>query len=339
DPIGYRGSWESVVSLKDMEATKRIAAIADQAQWFEDNSPLLDQHKKKKVVGITAKVITVIVEGGDAAPTTPIGINLPNSNWIRAKHGSKSVNLGNIVHAYDMASAGNGVLEEFAFSPEEAERAKKYGALASTLIVDMHEVIGHASGQIEPGIGTPKETLKNYASALEEGRADLVGLYYIMDPKLVELGLMPSLEVGKTAYERYIRNGMMTQLSRLEAGEEIEESHMRNRAMVARWAFERGAADKVIERVEKEGKTYFVVRDYDKLRAIFGELLSELQRIKSQGDFAAGQALIENYGVKVDPKLHEEVLERYAKLDVPSYSGFIQPRLVPVRDEAGEITD
>ncbi len=339
DPIGYRGSWESVVSFKDLEATKRIAAISAQAQWFEDNSPLIEEHKKKNVVGVSAKVITVIVEGGDASPTTPIGINLPNANWIRAEHGSKSVNLGNIVHAYDMASAGNGATAEFAFSPEEVERAKKYSALAHTLHVDMHEVIGHASGQINEGVGTPKETLKNYASALEEGRADLVALYYAMDPKLVELGLMPSIDVGKAEYDAYIRSGLMTQLSRLAPGEQIEESHMRNRQMVAAWAYEKGKADKVIERVEKEGKTYFVVRDYDKLRELFGQLLREVQRIKSEGDFEAGKALIETYGVKVDPELHKEVLERYAKLDIAPYKGFIQPKLVAVENAAGEITD
>jgi dipeptidyl-peptidase-3 len=338
DPMGYRGSWESVVSFKDLEATKRIAAISGEAQWFEDNSPLIDEHKKKKVVGVSAKVITVIVEGGDAAPTTPIGINLPNSNWIRAKHGSKSVNLGNIVHAYDEASGGS-VLEEFAASPEEIARAKKHAALAHTLHVDMHEVIGHASGQINPGIGTPKETLKTYSSSLEEARADLVGLYYVMDQKLVDMGLMPSLDVGKAAYDNYIRNGMMTQLSRLTAGADLEEAHMRNRQLVASWAFAKGEKDKVVERVSREGKTYFVINDYAALRTLFGELLREIQRIKSEGDYEAGKALIETYGVRVDEKLHAEVLERYAKLNQAPYKGFIQPKLVPVRDAAGEITD
>jgi dipeptidyl-peptidase-3 len=340
DAMGYRGTWESVVSIKDLEASKRIAAIAGQAQWFEDNAPIDDSHKKKDVVGISAKVITVVVEGGDAAPTTPIGINLPNANWIRTKHGSKSVNLGNIVHAYDEGKKGGSgsALEEFAASPEEVARVKKHGALAHTLHVDMHEVIGHASGRLNEGVGTTKETLKGYASALEEGRADLVGLYFVMDPKLVELGLMPDLDVGKAAYDNYIRNGLMVQLSRLELGDQIEESHMRNRQMVAAWAYEKGEADRVIERVERDGKTYFVINDYDKLRALFGELLKETQRIKSEGDYDAGKALIENYGVKVDPKLHEEVLERYASLGIAPYGGFIQPRLVPVK-EGEEIVD
>jgi dipeptidyl-peptidase-3 len=338
DPLGYKGSWESVVSFKDQEATKRIAAIAGEAQWFEDNSSILDEHKKKSVVGISAKVITVVQEGGDASPTTPIGINLPNSNWIRAKHGSKSVNLGNIVHAYDEAASGSGKLEEFVASHEELERAKQHGTLAHTLLVDMHEVIGHASGQIEKGIGTPKETLGSYASALEEGRADLVGLYFLMDPKLVEMGLMPSLDVGKAEYDSYIRNGMMVQLSRLELGDDVEESHMRNRQMVAAWAFEKGEG-KVIEKQSRDGKTYFVVKDYEKLRGIFGELLKELQRIKSQGDQAAGKALIEGYGVKVDRVLHEEVLSRMEKLDLPAYSGFVHPRVVAVKNDKGEIVD
>ncbi|PRQ04152.1 Peptidase family M49 [Enhygromyxa salina] len=337
DALGYRGSWESVVSFKDQEATKRIATISEQAQWFEDNSPLLDAHKKKDVVGISAKVITVVVEGGDAAPSTPIGINLPNANWIRANHGSKSVNLGNIVEAYDMGK-GSGVLEEFTFDEAELARAKEHGALAHKLHVDMHEVIGHASGQIEPGVGTPKETLKSYASALEEGRADLVALYYAMDPRLVELGLMPSVEVGMAEYDSYIRGGLMVQLSRLELGEQVEESHMRNRQMIAAWAYEKGQADKVIERKSKDGKTYFVINDYAKLRVLFGELLREIQRIKSQGDYEAGKALIETYGVKVDRALHEEVKRRYDALDVAPYSGFVQPKLVPVM-EGDQITD
>lgn len=330
DAMGYRGTYESVVSFRDEEASKRIAAISGQAQWFEDNAPLADAHKKKSVVGISAKVITVVMEAGDSSPTTPIGINLPNSNWIRAKHGSKSVNLGNIVHAYDEARSGDGRLDEFAFSEEEIARAKEFGALAHTLEVDMHEVIGHASGQLEPGVGTPKETLKSYASALEEGRADLVALYYVMDPKLVEMGLMPSLDVGKAAYDAYIRNGLLTQLSRIEVGADIEESHMRNRQMIAKWAFEKGKADNVIERMDEDGKTYFVVRDYDKLRALFGDLLREVQRIKSTGDYKAGKKLIETYGVKVDRALHEQVLARWNALGIAPYAGFVQPKLVPV---------
>ncbi|MFA1770335.1 dipeptidyl peptidase 3 [Rufibacter glacialis] len=339
DPLGLKGSFESVVSFKDVEATKRIKAIGDQAQWFEDNSPLLPQHKKKNVVGITAKVITTVVESGDAAPATPIGINLPNANWIRKEHGSKSVNLGNIVHAYnESANTGGSALTEFAFSQEEIDRAKKYGSLASDLHTDMHEVIGHASGQINPGVGTPKQTLKNYASTMEEGRADLVALYYVMDPKLVEIGVMPSLEVGKAEYDAYIRNGLMTQLSRLAPGEVIEEDHMRNRQMVAGWAYEKGKKDNVIERVTKDGKTYFKVHDYAKLRELFGQLLRETQRITSEGDFKAAEKLVETYGVKVDQALHKEVLQRYSKLNIAPYNGFIQPKLTPVVKD-GKIVD
>lgn len=338
DPLGYRGAWEAVVSIKDMEASKRIAAIGAQAQWFEDNSPLLPKHKKPSVTGISAKVITVVVEAGDSAPPTPIGINLPNANWVRAEHGSKSVNLGNIVASNENAKRTSGVLEEFAASKEEVERARKWGDLADALHTDMHEVIGHASGQIEAGIGQPNETLKNYGNTLEEARADLVALYYMIDPKLVEIGVMTDLDAGKAAYDSYIRNGLMVQLARLEPGDDIEEAHMRNRQMIAAWALDKGKADKVIERVEKDGKTYFVVRDYDKLRKLFGELLAEVQRIKSQGDFAAGKALVETYGVKVDPTLHAQVLARYKGLGIAPYVGFIQPRLVPVMN-GDAITD
>ncbi|WP_167291234.1 dipeptidyl-peptidase 3 family protein [Hymenobacter busanensis] len=337
DPLGYRASYESVVSFKDLEASKRIKAIGDQAQWFENNSPILAQHKKKNVVGITAKVITTVVESGDAAPATPIGINLPNANWIRKEHGSKSVNLGNIVEAYDQASAG-GSLDEFAFDDAEKQRARQYSSLAGKLHTDMHEVIGHASGQINPGVGTPKETLKSYASAIEEGRADLVALYYVMDPKLVEIGVMPSLEVGKTEYDSYIRNGLMVQLTRLPLGETVEEAHMRNRQMVAKWAYEKGQKDKVIEKVTRDGKTYFRINDYQKLRGLFGQLLRETQRLTSEGDYNAAKNLIETYGVKVDPVLHKEVLARYQKLNIAPYQGFIQPKLVPVEQE-GKIVD
>ncbi|GAA4299023.1 dihydrofolate reductase [Nibribacter koreensis] len=339
DPLGIKAAYESVVSFKDQEATKRIKAIGDQAQWFEDNSPLLPQHKKKNVVGITAKVITTVVEGGDAAPATPIGINLPNANWIRKEHGSKSVNLGNIVKAYnEAANTGGSVLTEFAFSPEEIERSKKYSSLASDLHTDMHEVIGHASGQINPGVGTPKETLKSYASTIEEGRADLVALYYAMDPKLVEIGVMPSIDAGKAEYDGYIRGGLMTQLSRIELGETIEEAHMRNRQMVAAWAFEKGKKDNVIERVTRNGKTYFKINDYQKLRGLFGQLLRETQRITSEGDYNAAKNLVETYGVKVDQTLHKEVLERYSKLNIAPYAGFIQPKLTPVVKD-GKIVD
>lgn len=338
DPKGYKGSFESVVSIRDPEATKRIEAIGKEAQYFEDNSPLMENHKKKNVKGISARVINVVMESGDAAPSTPIGINLPNANWIRAAHGSKSVNLANIVSAYDEASKGSGFLKEFAYSEEEIENAAKYGSYADILHTDMHEVIGHASGQIEPGVGTPKETLRSYASTLEEGRADLVALYYIYDQKLVEMGLMESIEVGKTAYDDYILNGMMTQLTRLKLGDNIEEAHMRNRAWISHWAFEKGQPDNVIEKVTREGKTYFKVNDHQKLRDIFGQLLREVQRIKSQGDYEAAKALVENYGVKVDPVLHAEVLERYKSLKSAPYSGFIQPKLVPVMN-GEDITD
>jgi dipeptidyl-peptidase-3 len=338
DPLGYRGAYESVVSIKDNEATKRIKAISDQAQWFEDFSPLMEEHKKKTVQGISAKVITVVVESGDASPSTPIGINLPNANWIRANHGSKSVSLGNIINSYNEAGKGSGSIEEFAYSDYEIELSKKYGTLASALRTDMHEVIGHASGQINPGVGTPKETLKNYANPIEESRADLVALYFAMDPKLVEIGVMPTIEVGKAEYNRFLRNGLMLQLRRLQPGEQLEQAHMRNRQMISRWVYEQGKADNVIEKKIKDGKTYFVINDYDKLRGLFGQLLREVQRIKSEGDYQAAKNLIETYGVKVDEELHREVLERYSKLNIAPYAGFINPRLVPVM-EGDKIVD
>jgi len=332
DPLGYRASYESVVSFKDLEATKRIKAISDNAQWFEDNSPLMPQHKKKNVTGISGKVITVVSESGDASPSTPIGINLPNADWIRKDYGSKSVNLGNIVHAYNMASATSGVLEEFAYSDEQIKRGKEFGALSDDLHTDMHEVIGHASGQLNPGIGQPNETLKNYSSTLEEARADLVALYYIFDKKLVDIEVMPSLEAGKAQYDSYIRNALLTQLARIKPGDNIEEAHMRNRMLIAQWAYEKGMKDNVIEKKIKDGKTYFVVNDYEKLKTLFGDLLREIQRIKSEGDFQSGKNLVETYGVKVDPVIHKEVLERYAKLKIAPYAGFINPVLKPVMD-------
>jgi len=338
DAMGYRGSYESVVSFKDLEATKRIAAISKEAQWFEDHSPIMDEQKKKKVTGISAKVITVVVESGDSSPATPIGINLPNANWIRSQYGSKSVSLGNIIHSYNEASKTDGALEEFAYSQQEIDLAEKYGTLSSDLATDMHEVIGHASGQINAGVGTPKETLKNYASTLEEARADLVALYYIMDKKLVDIGVMPSLDVGKVQYNSYIRNGLLQQLRRLKLGDNLEEAHMRNRQLIAKWAFEKGAPDHVIEKKVRDGKTYFVINDYDKLRALFGQLLKEIQRIKSEGDYEAGKNLVETYGVKVDSALQKEVLQRYATLHIAPYSGFINPKLGPVMQD-GEIVD
>jgi dipeptidyl-peptidase III len=338
DAIGKKGSFESVVSLKDLEATKRLEAIAREAQWFEDNSPLLPEHKKKTVKGITAKAITVIMESGDAAPSTPIGINLPNADWIRKEHGSKSVSLSNIVHAYNLSSANSGTLDEFAMDPEVKARIRKYGSLASDLHTDMHECIGHASGQINPGVGNPDKTLKNYASALEEARADLVALYYIMDPKLIEIGVMPSLEVGKAEYDSYMMNGLITQLTRLKPGDNLEEAHMRNRQLNAMWAYEKGKEQKVVEFVKQNGKTYTKINDYNKLRDLFGQLLREIQRIKSEGDYEGGKNLIETYGVKVDQDLLKEVLARYAKLNVKPYKGFIQPKLTPVL-KGSEIID
>lgn len=336
DALGYRGAFESVVSFRDEEATKRIAAISKEAQFFEDNSPIKPEHKKKNVVGITAKVITVITESGDASPSTPIGINLPNADWIRKNHGSKSVNLGNIVDAYNLSAAGSGFLEEFAYNQEEIELEKKYGALADNLHTDMHEVIGHASGQLNPGKST--DMLKNYASTLEEARADLVALYYLMDKKLIEIGVMSTLDVGKAAYNDYISNGLMKQLVRLKEGEDLEEAHMRNRQLVAAWVYEKGKKDNVIEKVKKDGKTYFVIRNYEKLRGLFGDLLREIQRIKSEGDYEAGKKLVESYGVKVDKELHKEVLERYKKLNIAPYRGFINPVLIPVEKD-GKIVD
>lgn len=331
DPMGYRGSFESIVEIKDFAASERMAVVMDNVQWFEDESPILDEHKKKEVVGVTYKVVAVAGESGDASPSTPIGVNLPNANWIRAQHGSKSVSLGNIIAAYDKASGG-GYIDEFALTEDEKARAKEHGALSSKLHTALHEVVGHASGKLNPGVGTPKETLKNYASTLEEARADLVALYYIMDTKLIDLGLMKSLDVGKAEYDGYIRNGLMVQLRRLEEGKVLEEAHMRNRQLVASWAFEKGQAENVVEKLQKDGKTYFRINDYEKLREIFGELLKEIQRIKSEGDYDAGRNLVENYGVQVDRELHAEVLKRSESLGIAPYGGFINPMLVPITE-------
>lgn len=338
DPLGYRGSWEAVVSIRDLDATKRIKTIGDSVQWFEDNSPIMDEHKKAKVVGISAKVITVVMQGGDSSPSSAIGINLPNADWIRKEHGSKSVTLGNIIESYQMSSASTGLHDEFSYTAQQKERYQLHAALASVLHTDMHEVIGHASGQINDEVGTPNETLKSYSSTLEEARADLVAEYFLLDPKLVDLGVMPSLEVGKTSYDVTIRNGLMSQLLRLKPGDDIEESHMRNRQLIAAWAYERGREHNVIEKIVEDGKTYFVIRDYDALRGLFGELLREIQRIKSEGDYEAGKALVETYGVKVDPAIHAEVLARVEPLNIAPFSGFVQPRLVAV-EENGEIVD
>ncbi len=331
DSKGFRGTYESIIQMEDFDASARMKVVADNVQWFEDNSSILDEHKKASVTGVTYKVVNAIMEAGDASPSTPIGVNLPNANWIRANHGSKSVSLGNIVEAYSQAG-GKSMLKEFTLTEEEFNRSDEHGKLASKLHTALHEVVGHASGKLNDGVGTPKETLKNYASTLEEGRADLVALYYLLDSNLIKLGLMESLEVGKAEYDSYIRNGMMLQLRRLDPGEVIEEAHMRNRQLVAGWAYEKGMAENVIEKVTQEGKTYFRVNDYEKLRVIFGDLLREIQRIKSEGDYDAGRDLVENYGVQVDADLHQEVLSRSESLGIPPYGGFINPRLVPVME-------
>ena len=338
DPKGYKGSYESLVEINDFDASERMAVVAKNAQYFEDNSTIMDAHKKEKVQGISYKVVNVATGSGDVSPSSPIGVNLPNANWIRAKHGSKSVSLGNITEAYSNSS-GPGLTAEFAHDEEEIARSKKYGKLAGKIHTALHEVIGHASGKLEEGTGTPKETLKNYASALEEARADLVSLYFIIDPKLQEMGIVPDIEVAKAEYDSYIRNGLMMQLRRIEPGKDIEQSHMRNRAMVSHWVYEKGKADNIIAKVERDGHTYFDITDYEKLRSLFGELLREVQRVKSQGDYNGGRDLIERYGVKVDPAIHQEVLARAKKLDIPPYGGFINPKLEPVTNDAGEITD
>ena len=331
DPMGYRGSYETIVQVKDFDASARMAVVADNVQWFEDNSPIMDEHKKESVVGVSYKIVTVAGEAGDATPSTPIGVNLPNANWIRVEHGSKSVSLGNIEDAYH-ASSGKGMMQEFGFSSMHNERAEKYGELGSKMHTALHEVVGHASGKINPGIGTPKQTLKNYSSTLEEARADLVALYFILDDKMQEIGLMENKEAGYAEYDSYISNGMMLQLRRILPGDDIEEDHMRNRQLVASWAVERGQAENVIERKVIEDKTYFIVNDYDKLRGYFGELLREIQRIKSEGDFEAGRTLVETYGVKVDQAIHAEVLRRSEPLNLAPYSGFVNPEMEPIME-------
>jgi len=330
DALGRKATFESVVSIRDEEATRRAKTISDNAQWFEDNSPVNPAYKKEKVKGVSAKGINVVVESGDCSPSTPIGINLPNADWIRDEHGSKSVTINNIMVSYDLASRESGAIEEFAFSDEEVKLAKKYGILATNLHVDLHEIVGHGSGKLKAGVGNPSDTLKSYASTLEEARADLFALYYATDPKLIKLGLMPEIEVGKTEYNSYIRGGLMTQLVRVELGKNIEESHMRNRQLIANWACEKGKPENVIGKKIKNGKSYFVVNDHEKLRGLFGELLREVQRIKSEGDYKAGKNLVETYGVKVDYELHKEVLERWEKLNIAPFAGFINPRLTAV---------
>jgi len=336
DPLGIKGSWESVVNFKDLAATKRTDMISANAQWFEDNSPVDPQFKKKEVKGVTAKVITAAMLGGDCYPATPIGINLPNANWIRKNHGSKSVTIENITYAYNQDSLGSGSGKEFSFSDEELERAKKYGAHAGNIHTDLHEVLGHGSGQLLPGV--TGEALKNYHSPVEESRADLFALYYIMDDKMVELGLLPNLDAAKADYDATIKNGLMTQLRRIESGKTIEQAHMRGRALVAYWVYEKGKPDNVISLEKKDAKTFVVINDYQKLRQLFGELLKEIQRITSEGDYEAARDLVETYGVQIDQELHKEVLDRYAKLDLAAYGGFMNPIYIPVVED-GKIVD
>ena len=323
DPLGIKGSWESIVNYKDKEATKRAVILSENAQWFEDHSPVSPEFKKAEVKGVSAKVINVAILGGDCYPATPIGINLPNAEWIREKHGSKSVTIENITQAYFLDSLGNGMLEEFAGSAEEIERAKQYGYLAGNLHTDLHECLGHGSGKVREGVST--EALKNYYSTIEETRADLFALYYIMDEKMMELGLVPSIEAAKAEFDAYLRNGLLTQLTRIESGKDIEESHMRNRQLIARWAYEAGKAENVVEFFKKDGKTFVRINDYLKLRNLFGQLLKEIQRIKSEGDFEAARNLVESYAVKVDRPLHDEILLRFKKLDLAPYAGFLNP--------------
>jgi dipeptidyl-peptidase III len=337
DPMGMKATWEAIVNYKDMEATKRTEIITANAQWFEDNSPVQDKYKKEKVTGVAAKVINIAVLGGDCYPVSPLGINLPNADWIRKEVGSKSVTLANINDAYDISSQGNGFLDEFAYDRHEIERVKKYGNIAEALHTDLHECVGHASGKLAEG--TDPNALKNYASPLEEARAELFALYYITDQKLADLGLIPDPEAGKAAYDNYIRNGLLTQLVRIQPGKQIEQAHMRARSVISQWAYEKGKPDNVIELVKKDGKTYSRINDYERLRELFGQLLREIQRIKSEGDFEVGKALVENYGVKVDPVIHKEMLERYEKLNLAPYTGFINPLLVPVLDGDGNIVD
>jgi len=328
DPMGMKGSWESLVNFKDLEATKRTETISANAQWFEDNSPVDPRFKRKEVKGVTAKVITAAMLGGDAYPSTPIGINLPNATWIRKTHGSKSVTLENITYAYDQASLGSGFEKEFSASKEVLERTKKYGAQAGNLHTDLHEVLGHGSGQLLPGVNT--EALKNYHSPIEEARADLFAFYYLMDDKMVELGLLPTLDAAKATYDSSIRNGLMTQLTRIQPGKTIEQAHMRSRALVSQWVYEKGKPENVISKEIKDGKSFFVINDYQKLRQLYGELLVEVQRITSEGDYEAARDLVETYGVQVDQELHKEVLERYSKLNLAPYGGFINPVYTPV---------
>lgn len=337
DPLGLKCSWESIVNFKDIEATKRTETLSANAQWFEDHSPVAPEFKKEKVKGITAKVIKAAILAGDLYPSTAIGINLPNSDWVRAEHGSKSVTIGNLTDAYNQAAKGNGMLQEFAYGKEEIALIEKYGDLTDDLHTDLHECLGHGSGKLLEGVDG--DSLKAYGSTIEEARADLFALYYLADPKLVELGLLPNAEAYKASYIAQMQNGLLTQLVRINLGNNIEEAHMRNRALIARWAFEHGKKDNVMELVKRDGKTFVKINDYSKLRHLFGELLAEIQRVKSTGDFKGAQTLVETYGVKIDPELHREILDRYAKLNITPYKGFINPVYTAVRDNDGNITD
>ena len=337
DPLGMKATWEAIVNYTDLEATKRTRIITANAQWFEDNSPIQPQYKKEKVTGVAAKVINIAMLGGDCYPVSPLGINLPNANWIRKEVGSKSVTLANIIDAYDITSQGNGFLEEFAADQSEVDRMKKYGSISDALHTDLHECVGHASGKLREG--TDPKALKNYASSLEEARADLFALYYMMDKKLLELGLLPDEDAAKASYDAYIRNGLLTQIVRIKPGKDIEEAHMRNRSAISHWVYYKGRAENVVEVFKKEGKSYIRINDYYKLRNLFGELLREIQRVKSEGDYEGGKSIIENYGVKVDPRLHVEILERYDKLNLAPYTGFVNPMLLPVYETNGEISD
>lgn len=337
DALGLKASWESTVNFRNEEATRRTQTISENAQWFEDHSPVDQRFKKERVKGVSAKVITVTMLGGDCYPSTPIGINLPNADWIRRDHGSKSVTIENIMEAYDKASQGSGFSDEFVWSDEERNRIKTYGFLTDMLHTDLHECLGHGSGQLLPD--TDPDALKAYASTLEEARADLFGLYYLADPKMQELGLVPDGEAFKAEYYKYMMNGLLTQLVRIEEGKDVEEAHMRNRQLIARWVFEQGAADKVVELKKRDGKTFVVINDYLQLRALFGKLLAEVQRIKSEGDYEAGRSLVENYGVKIDPVLHHEIRERYVRLHLSPYKGFVNPVMREVKDDSGHVTD
>ena len=337
DPLGLKCSWESIVNFKDIEATKRTETLSANAQWFEDHSPVAPEFKKEKVKGITAKVIKAAILAGDLYPSTAIGINLPNSDWVRAEHGSKSVTIGNLTDAYNQAAKGNGMLQEFAYGKEEIALIEKYGDLTDDLHTDLHECLGHGSGKLLEGVDG--DSLKAYGSTIEEARADLFALYYLADPKLVELGLLPNAEAYKASYIAQMQNGLLTQLVRINLGNSIEEAHMRNRALIARWAFEHGKKDNVMELVKRDGKTFVKINDYSKLRHLFGELLAEIQRVKSTGDFKGAQTLVETYGVKIDPELHREILDRYAKLNIAPYKGFINPVYTAVRDNDSNITD